>query len=582
MTQRTDLSDLHRAGLNIVDLIVAGKPMPVLDGPALLAAAKAGLGLAVDNTGRTAVLAPLLTEPARRALARMPTVDRELALADLKRAAGRGYGDTFRALGAGIRAAEGALQSAALSESVAEAGDSNGERMSDVGNAQVLVDLRGHLLRWCPTMSGDGWLLWDGTRWKGDDTLSVVRETAHVAAFWRAQAVKCEDAQWASKLNKWATKCESATAIRNMLDLARSDLRVGVRREALDADPLLFNAKTHTLELATGIPRAHQQHDLITRQSESGFVRDSSCPTWLAFLQTIMAGNTELISFLQRAVGYSMTGDTSEQCLFILHGNGQNGKGVFMETIRYIMGDYARNTQFDTFTMARDGGLSPDLAALVGARMVTASEGQETAALNEGVVKQITGEDPITVNPKYKDVFTFLALFKVWLSTNHKPVIRGTDKGIWRRLRLIPFAVTIPDHQLDLKLKDKLRAEAEGILLWCLAGYDAWKEHGLKPPAEVLAATKDYQKEMDVLAGFLEDECHVGTLHGPTPMKDLYKAYVEWAKDNGLYPKSNTWFGKQLTSRNILDNPRHSDSRTRLGIALIRAPKPVFAPREHD
>lgn len=459
----------------------------------------------------------------------------------------------------------------------------NAPNMTDVGNRVLLVRLHGENLRWCGAIPGDGWLVWDGRRWQTDDVRQSMRLASELGEWWRERANGMFDPHEARKTHKWAAITESVNRIKGCLELTKADPAIGVRRDQLDADPMLFNTPNLTLDLRAPAAYEPRRSDLITRLAGTPALEGAECPTWLAFLHTIMDGDQTLIDFLQRAVGYSLTGDVSEQCLFILHGNGANGKSTFIETIRHIMGDYAKNTPIETFTMRREGGIPNDLAALAGARFVTAAESQEGMALNEALVKQATGEEAISARFLNREFFDYAPLFHVWLSLNHKPVVRGTDEGIWRRLRLVPFNVTIPKEKRDRQLRAKLEAEAAGILMWAIQGCGWWRQIGLAPPPAVMEATDAYRHEMDVVKAWIDDCCEVGPTCGPTPVRDLYRSYQEWAKDQGTHPKSAKWFGQQLTLKRCKEAPGHAEGRRREGIKLMvsNTPRGMF-PENRD
>jgi putative DNA primase/helicase len=259
---------------------------------------------------------------------------------------------------------------------------------------------------------------------------------------------------------------------------------------------------------------------------------DAKCPLWCEFLSRVTAGNAELVSFLQRITGYSLTGDTREQVLFLFYGTGANGKTTFLETLRYVLGDYAMGAEFNTFVASRGTSVRNDLARLAGARFVTAVESQFNRPLAEEVVKQITGGDMITARFLYSEHFEFRPQFKLFLATNHKPKIRGTDLAIRRRIHLIPFTVTIPCEEQDKELPEKLRREAPGIPCWALEGLASWRRNGLTPPAAIAEATKEYRSEQDVLQHFIEERCVLDP-GAEVSASGLYEAYSKWCQAVG-------------------------------------------------
>ena len=294
----------------------------------------------------------------------------------------------------------------------------------------------------------------------------------------------------------------------------------------------------------------------------------AEAPTWLAFLDRIMAGDRELIDFLQRAIGYSLTGDTREHCLFILYGTGRNGKSTKLETLRALLGDYAMQTPAETLLVKRENAIPNDIARLRGGRFVAASESEDGKWLAESLVKQLSGGDTLSARFMRGEWFDFLPTFKTWLATNHKPVIRGTDVAIWSRIRLVPFDVRIPDAEQDKGLGARLRAELPGILRWAVAGCLAWQRDGLGAPAGVRRATDRYREEMDVLAGFLADRCLVA----PTAQASaagLYKAYTEWCEASGEKPLSQRALGPRLLERGFAAHKGTGGQRLWRGVGVV-------------
>jgi putative DNA primase/helicase len=438
--------------------------------------------------------------------------------------------------------------------------------MSDAGNAEILVRLAGKDLKWCGAMSKDGWVIWDGKRWLPDETNEIVRRAKKVAAIWQESAPDpCNDlvkspeevARNASRkeIMKHVVRCESTVGLKAMIEQAAAHETIAVRRLAFDTDPWLFNAKNGTANLRTFTLHKHRREDLITKVGGVE-LKDAECPNWLAYVQ--------------RAMGYSLTGITREQCFFLLYGIGRNGKGTLVETLRKILNEYAVNIQVETLSMRREGGTSPDLATMAGARVVTASEGKEAMNLDEGLIKQITGGDPLTANPKYRDPFTFFPEFKLWFSANHKPVIRGTDLGIWSRVHMIPFTQSFTGDREDKGLRARLDAELDGIFAWVLQGAKDWAANGLRPPASVVNATAEYRKEMDVIGQWIEECCNgKAGKEMTTLVADLYRSYTQWCKDNGIYAKPAKWLGQQLDAKGYHLDPGHSGGRKRKGILLL-------------
>jgi putative DNA primase/helicase len=383
-----------------------------------------------------------------------------------------------------------------------------------------------------------------------------------------AEAAEAPDDDGRKALAKHALKCEAANRLAAMLTLAESEPGIHVLPAQLDADPWLINVLNGTFDLRSGELREHDRRHLLTKVAPVFYEPSATCPTWDAFLTRIMGGNADLISFLQRIAGYSLTGDVSEQVLFLLYGTGANGKSTFLETLRAMIGEeYALQIRPEAL-MIRNGETVPnDIARLKGARLVSARETEEGKRMAEALVKELTGGDTITARFLRQEYFDFKPEFKLWLAANHKPVIRGTDYAVWRRIKLIPFTVTIPPEEQDKALGRKLLGELEGIFAWAVRGCQDWQRNGLQVPAAVEAATTAYKAESDTLAAFLAERI----IQGPnleTQAKNLYEAYKTWCDDNGEKPMTGTMFGRRLTERGFdkyIDGARHTFY---IGVAL--------------
>lgn len=271
----------------------------------------------------------------------------------------------------------------------------------------------------------------------------------------------------------------------------------------MDTHPWLLNVANGTLDLRTGQLRPADRADLLTKAAPVVYAPTATCPQWEAFLDRILGGDKELIRYVQKAASYSLTGLDTEECFFVLHGVGQNGKSTLVETLSALLGtDYAQQATPDLLMQKKQDRHATELAVLRGARLVASVETGQGKRLNESLIKSMTGGDRIRANFMHQETFEFRPEFKVWLSTNHKPVITGTDLGIWQRIRLIPFNVQIPDNERDGAFKTRLRESAalSGILNWAIEGALLWQQEGLKPPQAVTEATQAYREEMDVLA----------------------------------------------------------------------------------
>ncbi len=419
-------------------------------------------------------------------------------------------------------------------------------KMTDFENAERLVSLYGRDIRYCHAW--EKWLVWDGVRWGIDRTEAVKRMAKNTIRKIYSEADNAGDESKRQALAKHAIHSESNARIKSMLSLAKSEKNIPLLPKDLDQDLWLFNCENGTIDLNTGELVKHDRDHQISKLSSVTYDSEAKCPQWHAFLNRIMDNNQELISFLQRAIGYSLTGDTSEQCLVILHGSGANGKSTFLQAVSAMMGDYTIQTPTETLLVKQKGAIPNDVARLRGARLVTASEAEADQRLAESLIKQMTGGDKISARFLRQEWFDFEPTHKIFLATNHKPIIQGTDPAIWRRIRLIPFNVTIPEKERDLKLLEKLKQELPSILTWAVKGCLEWQKKGLGEPDEVRNATKSYREEMDVLAPFLNDRCQdVPTAEVST--KELYDAYITWCEENGERPMAKRTLGAKLSEK---------------------------------
>jgi putative DNA primase/helicase len=424
---------------------------------------------------------------------------------------------------------------------------------TDLGNAERFVAHHGEDVRYC--YQWRKWLVWTGARWERDEAGRVHRLAKETVRSIYREASDEEDEDRRKALAKHARASESETRIRAMVELAKSEIPASP--DQFDADPCLLNTSTGTIDLRTGALREHRREDLITKLAPVEYDPAAAAPTWETFLKRVLPGE-ELRGFVRRAAGYSATGNTSEQCMFIHHGPGANGKSTFQETISAALGDYAMRTPTETLLVKRPGGVPNDVARLKGARFVTASETEEGRRLAESLVKDLTGQDTISARFMWAEWFDFKPTHALHLSTNHKPEIRGTDAAIWRRIRLMPWAVTIPPAEQDRELPEKLRAELPGVLAWIVRGCLEWQREGLRAPEEVRQATRAYRAEMDVLAAFLADCCLRGE-DEEAFAGELWGAWKRWCEETGEQAGSQKRFGGRLAERGFLN---HRDSKT--------------------
>lgn len=420
----------------------------------------------------------------------------------------------------------------------------------DMGNAERFVDLFGENVRYCYTEKK--WYFYNSMRWSVDNLGVILRmadkcvEAMKAEAKLYLQADEESGGDMAKNFEKHMKSSRSNKSKKAMLNEVEHHLPILPIQ--MDRYKMALNTPSGIINLKNGDVKAHNPEYYFTKITSVDCAEAADCPRWLAFLDDIFAGDKDLIRYIQKAVGYSLTGSTAEQCAFFLYGTGRNGKSTFIDVIRDVFGDYAANIQPETIMVksSQNSAINSDIARLKGARLVTSVEPNEGVRLNEGLLKQLTGDDTVTARKLYSEEFEFKPEFKLWMATNHKPIIRGTDTGIWRRIHMIPFDVQIPEDKVDKNLTHKLKAEMTGIFKWCIDGSLMWQREGLQMPAAVLKSVREYRREMDVISAFIEDKC---TLEGTVQASTLYAAYVSWADSNNEYCMSNTKFSTEIAKR---------------------------------
>jgi P4 family phage/plasmid primase-like protien len=447
---------------------------------------------------------------------------------------------------------------------------------TDLGNGRRFAKQHGHNVRHIKEW---GNMIYTGKRWEPDSTGQVMRwakqtalsifdeakvclklaqkaqeevklaaEADNMEAAKEAEAKADKYAKLSKSLTTWAMKSQGVARLEAMVKLAMSEHPIPARVEDFDKDIWLFNCDNGTVDLRTGRLQPHRREDLITKLCPTPYDAAAQCPLWEKTVTRLMHDKQEMVGFLRRTYGYSLSGDVSEQKLFFPYGDGSNGKTTTMKVPLEIMGkDYATMAAPDLLTSSGTSRHPTEVADLRGMRMVASIEVDDGKRMAEGLVKQLTGGDRVKARFMRQDFFEFEPTHKIFLVANHKPVIRGTDYAIWRRVLLIPFTVKIEEEEKDKNLPEKLRAEYPGILAWMVRGCLEWQEKGLQVPDEVMAATDEYKKESDVLARFL-DEC---TVRVPidTQASKLFKCYQKWCAENGEEDMNNTRFGLEMTKR---------------------------------
>lgn len=441
------------------------------------------------------------------------------------------------------------------------------ERTTDIENAQRFVLRHGADIHHCWPQGA--WYLWDGRRWAKDDRGKVI-ELAKGVMRQMLEAAKKIHGENRTGWMEAAMRCQSMARLNAMLALSRSVTTVPVLPEDLDADHWKLNVANGTLDLKTGKLLQHDRSNLITKLAPVVWDEKAVCPRWMRFLDEITGENEELQTFLQRVVGYALTGDVSEQCLFFLYGTGANGKSTFISTILGMLGGYGRPGAPDLLFAQESSKHPADQADLQGARLVTTVEGEQGKRLAESTVKQITGGDTIKARFMGENFFEFRPTHKIWLASNHKPVIRGTDTGIWRRIKLIPFDVAIPEGKRDKHLAEKLALEIPGVLRWAVRGCLKWQEDGLKAPLDVSEATQSYRVESDTIGAFLEDACIVEKSVSCSA-REVYEKYREWAEGEGEFVLSNRRLSTELRERGMTRYRSGGGQHRWCGLTLLPA-----------
>jgi putative DNA primase/helicase len=420
----------------------------------------------------------------------------------------------------------------------------------DTGVAKRMVDEFGEYMRYSYT--NKSYYFYDGTVWLEDNCGMTRRWLDLIVEAFNKDNLTIDDMdeEEAKKLKDRFIKKLRSNNTKNAV-MREVQHHIPVQATEFDQDDMLFNTQNGYIDLATGDFHDHDSKKMFQRISNTEYTDNMQCPMWLAFLNQIFDGDQEVIHYIQKAVGYSLTGSTREQVMFVLFGSGANGKSVFIDTIEHIMGSYKSNISADAL-MVKGGGSSghnEKIARLAGARFVSVSEPNEKSRLDEGLIKSLTGGDTVSASFKGGHEFDYKPKYKIWMATNHKPIIRGTDIGIWRRIPLIPFKVTIPKEKQDKNLTAKLATELPGILQWALEGALMWQKEGLDVPESIAAETAEYKKEMDPIEMFFDE---VGAVRGESETVDrsyAFKAYSEWTEESREFAMKKSEFNKKMEEK---------------------------------
>jgi putative DNA primase/helicase len=439
---------------------------------------------------------------------------------------------------------------------------------TDLGNARRLVARHGQDFRFVPKWNK--WLVWNGERWVKDEKGTTVELWAKFTVETIiAEAVSAPRDDRRSALHKWYKSSQSQKLIRSMVESARSEPGIVVSPDLLDADPWLLNCKNGTLDLRSGKLNPHDRTDLITKTAPVVYDPNARLDLWDRYLREVTGNSGEMMEFLQRATGYSLTGDTREEKFFLLHGPAAAGKSTFIEAVKAAMGDYAQTSAFETFlTGHRRSGPTNDIAELAGARFVSSVEVDDARQLAEALVQQLTGGDRVSARHMFSENFTFAPQFKIWFAANYAPEVKSYSEATWRRLLLVPFEQVIPEDRRDPHVKETLRnpdAAGPAILAWAVRGCLNWQQGGLGVPPEVRKATAALREEMDLndpVGAFLADRCDLVmvpdnidpadlTLENSVTARTLYNTFSTWSALEQSKPITEAAFGRNLRGRGL-------------------------------
>ncbi len=403
---------------------------------------------------------------------------------------------------------------------------------------------------------GIGWHYWDGTRWAADDTGAAQRAVyATLGAVWRDAFTASPERR--KEIARMVTQCETANGVLGVLTLARALPEFAATVRDLDADPWLLNCANGTLDLRTGERRRHDPADRITRITNAAYRPDTRSSEWTQFLERILP-DANVRGYVQRVIGLSLLGEVNgdKQLAPICYGDGANGKSTFRETICHTLGDYASAADPSLLIMRRGDVHPTGQADLLGRRLVTTTETEQGARLDLALLKRLTGGDKLKARFMHKDFFEFTPSHLLLMFTNHKPVIDDDTEAVWRRIRVIPFTVTIPQDERDGDLGDRLLAHADAVLTWIIDGWNAYRRGGLAEPPAVLLATGDYRDESDTIGRFINERCHTGGAQSSSTTAVLWHAFAKWCTDEGTTTKiGKREFGRELDRKGFECDP---------------------------
>lgn len=432
---------------------------------------------------------------------------------------------------------------------------------TDVGNAERLIAVYGDDIRY--VYEYRRWIHWDDNIWATDENGHMSRLAKQVAKSIFGEAANESDEKLQKKLFTHAFASESIKRLTSMIDVSTTETGITISQSNLDDDKYLLGVKNGVVDLRTGKLLPSTKSQMITKRANVAFDEDAQCPVWENALSQMMANDKDVVEYLQRSVGYSLTGDTREHLLFFLHGFGENGKSVFINIIQKLLNDYAAQTPVATIMKKAKGSIPNDIARLKGARFVSTTETEEDSHISDAEIKHMTGGDIVTARYLHKEFFEFKPNFKLWISGNYKPIL-GEDHGIWRRVILVPFEVTFDAKTRDDQLEDKLTNELPGILNWAIKGCLNWQNQSLKvnPPTKIANATNEYKTDNDRINSWTYVCCDKDQSFS-AKSSELYESFRNWATSNGETGMSHRTFSQKMVER------RYTKKRTSAGIVFI-------------
>jgi putative DNA primase/helicase len=436
---------------------------------------------------------------------------------------------------------------------------------TDLGNARRLVKRHGQNLKYVPAWKK--WFIWRDDHWLADEYGSIDELAKETIESIHADALQDPDHKRQRELHRHALKSAGADRLQALVRVARSEQSIIAQPTQFDRDPWLLGVRDGVIELKTQSFRGARREDFTIKRAGVHFDGTAECPRWREFLYAIMGGDQELIEYLQRVVGYLLTGDAREEVFWVLYGTGANGKSTFLETVAAMLGEYALASDASLLLSKKEqGGPSPEVARLCGARFVSINETPENDVLNEARVKAVTSNATITARHLNQEFFDFIPTHKTFMATNHKPIVKGTDHGTWRRIHLIPFTLRIDNPQRDFRERF-LMPELPGILNWALEGVRHYLRQGLAPPKSVLAATEDYRQDMDVIGRWIDECCDLDP-GAKVPTRVLHGAFAVWAEEELGWEFNASGFARKLSDRGFGKEKGTGGVRCTIGLRL--------------